>query len=66
MAGERVTCPDSFTGAGRAWPEALRVPQPYAGKVHSPRHLTGWLGGPDRPGQRHPTLMLASLSVRVQ
>jgi transposase len=41
--GVRVTWTGIFAGAGLAWLEALRLPQPYAGKVASLRQLTGWL-----------------------
>jgi transposase len=41
--GVPVTCSDIFGTAGSAWPGALGLPQPYAGKVTSLRHLTGEL-----------------------
>jgi transposase len=41
--GVPVTCSDIFGKAGPAWPGALRLPQPYAGKVTSLRHLAGEL-----------------------
>ena len=41
--GVRVTRSDIFAGAGLAWLEALRLPQPYAGKVDSLLQLIGWL-----------------------
>ena len=41
--GTPVTCTDIFGKAGSAWLDGLRLPQPYAGKVTSLRHLTGEL-----------------------
>ncbi len=41
--GVPVTCTDIFGVAGSAWLDALRLPQPYAGKVTSLRHLAGEL-----------------------
>jgi transposase len=41
--GIPVTCSDIFGTAGSAWLDGLRLPQPYAGKVTSLRHLTGEL-----------------------
>src|SRR6266536_4956703 len=41
--GIPVTCTDIFGIAGSAWLDALGLPQPYAGKVTSLRHLTGEL-----------------------
>ena len=41
--GIPVTCTDIFGKAGSAWLDGLRMPQPYAGKVTSLRHLTGEL-----------------------
>jgi transposase len=41
--GVPVTCSDIFGTAGSAWLDALGLPQPYAGKVTSLRHLTGEL-----------------------
>jgi len=41
--GVPVTCTDIFGKAGSAWLDGLRLPQPYAGKVTSLRHLTGEL-----------------------
>ena len=41
--GIPVTCSDIFGKAGSAWLDGLRLPQPYAGKVTSLRHLTGEL-----------------------
>ena len=41
--GIRVTCTGIFGKAGSAWLDGLRMPQPYAGKVTSLRHLTGEL-----------------------
>ena len=41
--GVRVTWTDIFAGAGLVWLEALRLPQPYAGKVESLRQLISWL-----------------------
>jgi transposase len=41
--GVPVTCTDIFGGAGSAWLDALRLPQPYAGKVTSLRQLAGEL-----------------------
>jgi len=38
-----VTCTDIFGGAGSAWLDGLRLPQPHAGKVTSLRHLAGEL-----------------------
>jgi transposase len=41
--GISVTCTDIFGTAGSAWLDGLRLPQPYAGKVTSLRHLAGEL-----------------------
>src|SRR6266568_2629504 len=41
--GVPVTCSDIFGVAGSAWLDGLRLPQPYAGKVTSLRHLAGEL-----------------------
>jgi transposase len=41
--GIPVTCTDIFGTAGSAWLDQLGLPQPYAGKVTSLRHLTGEL-----------------------
>ena len=41
--GTTVTCTDIFGKEGSAWLDGLRLPQPYAGKVTSLRHLTGEL-----------------------
>ena len=41
--GVPVTCSDIFGKAGSAWLDGLRLPQPYAGKVTSLRHLAGEL-----------------------
>ena len=41
--GIRVTCTDIFGKAGSAWLDGLRMPQPYAGKGTSLRHLAGEL-----------------------
>ena len=41
--GVPVTCTDIFGTAGSAWLDGLGLPQPYAGKVTSLRHLTGEL-----------------------
>jgi transposase len=41
--GVTVTCTDIFGKAGSAWLDGLRLPQPYAGKVTSLRHLAGEL-----------------------
>jgi transposase len=41
--GIPVTCTDIFGVAGSAWLDGLGLPQPYAGKVTSLRHLTGEL-----------------------
>jgi transposase len=41
--GITVTCTDIFGKAGSAWMDGLRMPQPYAGKVTSLRHLAGEL-----------------------
>jgi transposase len=41
--GIPVTCTDIFGTAGPAWLDGLGLPQPYAGKVISLRHLTGEL-----------------------
>src|SRR6266536_598961 len=41
--GVPVTCSDIFGTAGSAWLDGLRIPQPYAGKVTSLRHLAGEL-----------------------
>jgi hypothetical protein len=38
-----VTCTDIFGAAGSAWLDGLPLPQPYAGKVTSLRHLIGEL-----------------------
>ena len=38
-----MTCTDIFGVAGSAWLDALRLPQPYAGKVTSLRQLAGEL-----------------------
>ena len=38
-----MTCTDIFGTAGSAWLDQLRLPQPYAGKVTSLRHLAGEL-----------------------
>ena len=38
-----VTCSDIFGVAGLAWLDGLSLPQPYAGKVTSLRHLVGEL-----------------------
>jgi transposase len=43
--GVPVTCSDLFGAAGSAWLDGLRLPQPYAGKVTSLRHLAGELTG---------------------
>jgi transposase len=43
--GVPVTCTDIFGTAGPAWLDGLGLPQPYAGKVTSLRHLTGELTG---------------------
>ena len=43
--GVPVTCTDVFGTAGSAWLDGLGLPQPYAGKVTSLRHLTGELTG---------------------
>jgi hypothetical protein len=43
--GIPVTCTDIFGTAGSAWLDGLGLPQPYAGKVTSLRHLTGELTG---------------------
>ena len=43
--GVPVTCSDIFGTAGSAWLDGLGLPQPYAGKVTSLRHLTGELTG---------------------
>ena len=43
--GVPVTCSDIFGAAGSAWLDGLRLPQPYAGKVTSLRHLAGELTG---------------------
>ena len=43
--GVPVTCTDIFGVAGSAWLDGLGLPQPYAGKVASLRHLTGELTG---------------------
>ena len=37
--GVTVTCTDIFGTAGSAWLDGLPLPQPYAGKVTSLRHL---------------------------
>ena len=61
--GVPVTCSGIFGVAGSAWLDGLRLPQPYAGKVTSLRHLTGELcteiamlsaviGGPAAPADR--------------
>jgi transposase len=41
--GVPVTCSDIFGVAGSAWLDQLGLPQPYAGKVTSLRHLAGEL-----------------------
>jgi transposase len=41
--GIAVACSDLFGTWGSTWPEGLRLPRPYAGKVTSPRQLTGEL-----------------------
>jgi transposase len=41
--GVTVTCTDIFGKAGSAWLDGLGLPQPYAGKVTSLRHLAGEL-----------------------
>jgi transposase len=41
--GVPVTCADIFGTAGSAWLDQLGLPQPYAGKVTSLRHLAGEL-----------------------
>jgi transposase len=41
--GVPVTCSDIFGKAGSAWLDALRLPQPYSGKVTSLRQLAGEL-----------------------
>src|SRR6266566_1054501 len=41
--GVEVTCTDIFGKAGSAWLDGLPLPQPYAGKVTSLRHLAGEL-----------------------
>src|SRR5712691_4592906 len=41
--GVTVTCTDIFGTAGSAWLDGLALPQPYAGKVTSLRHLAGEL-----------------------
>jgi transposase len=41
--GIPVTCTDIFGVAGSAWLDQLGLPQPYAGKITSLRHLTGEL-----------------------
>ena len=41
--GVPVTCTDIFGAGGSAWLDGLGLPQPYAGKVTSLRHLTGEL-----------------------
>jgi transposase len=41
--GVPVTCTGIFGTAGSAWLDQLRLPQPYAGKVTSLRHLAGEL-----------------------
>ena len=43
--GVPVTCTGIFGVAGSAWLDGLGLPQPYAGKVASLRHLTGELTG---------------------
>jgi transposase len=43
--GIPVPCSDLFGAFGSAWLDGLPLPQPYAGKVASLRHLTGWLAG---------------------
>jgi transposase len=43
--GIPVTCSDIFGVSGSAWLDGLGLPQPYAGKVTSLRHLTGELTG---------------------
>jgi transposase len=41
--GIPVPCSDLFGAFGSAWLDELPLPQPYAGKVASLRHLIGWL-----------------------
>jgi transposase len=41
--GIPVPCSDLFGAFGSAWLDGLPLPQPYAGKVASLRHLIGWL-----------------------
>ncbi len=41
--GVPVSCTDIFGTAGSAWLDGLQLPQPYAGKVTSLRHLAGEL-----------------------
>jgi transposase len=41
--GIPVPCPDLFGVFGLAWPDGLKLPQPYAGKVTSLRQLIAWL-----------------------
>jgi transposase len=41
--GIRVTCTDIFGTWGNTWLDGLDLPQPYAGKVASLRHLAGEL-----------------------
>ncbi len=41
--GVEVTCSGIFGVAGSAWLDGPRLPQPYAGKVTSLRHLAGEL-----------------------
>jgi transposase len=41
--GTEVTCTDIFGKGGAEWLDGLRLPQPYAGKVVSLRHLAGEL-----------------------
>ena len=43
--GVPVTCSDLFGTVGSVWLDGLRLPQPYAGKVTSLRHLAGELTG---------------------
>jgi transposase len=41
--GIPVPCSDLFGAFGPAWLDELPLPQPYAGKAASLRHLIGWL-----------------------
>jgi transposase len=41
--GIPVPCSDLFGAFGLAWLDGLSLPQPYAGKITSPRQLIGWL-----------------------